>query len=139
MAAWSKTKDQIKASVIEDKINNPDSKLREIGVKNWLATSTVDDILKKDLPEVRKSSENIAALIDSNNNLQSLADSLLSEMITNKDDKVTPASLVSLRESTFKQNQLLTGKPTDNLQVNDLKDVTTAELLARKNKWQENK
>tara|TARA_R110000850_G_scaffold218562_1_gene344143 strand:+ start:96 stop:356 length:261 start_codon:yes stop_codon:yes gene_type:complete len=86
------------------------------------------------LPEVRKSSENIAALIDSNNNLQSLADSLLSEMITNKDDKVTPASLVSLRESTFKQNQLLTGKPTDNLQVNDLKDVTTAELLARKNK-----
>lgn len=139
MAAWSKTKDQIKASVIEDKINNPDSKLREIGEKNWLATSTVDDILKKDLPEVRKSSENIAALIDSNNNLQSLADSLLSEMITNKDDKVTPASLVSLRESTFKQNQLLTGKPTDNLQVNDLKDVTTAELLARKNKWQENK
>lgn len=123
MAKWSKTKDEVKAKVIEDKINNPDFKLRELWEKNWwLPTSTVDDILKKDLPEVRKSSENIAALIDRNNNLHSIADSLLAEMIANKDDKITPASLVSLRESTFKQNQLLTWGVTDRIETSELDD-----------------
>lgn len=131
MAKWSKTKDNVKAKVIEDKINNPDAKLRELWESNWLSTSTVDDILKKDLPEVRKSSENIAKLIDSNNNLHSLADSLLSEMITNKDDKVTPASLVSLRESTFKQNQILTWWVTDRIETSDL-DEKQKRLIAER-------
>ena len=62
-----------------------------------------------------KSSDAIADLIDRNNTLQSLWDKYLVEMLENKDERITAPSLVSLRESTFKQNQLLTGWATENL------------------------
>jgi hypothetical protein len=40
--------------------------------------------------------------------LHSIADSLIEEMIREKDKSITVAQLTTLRESTFKQNQLLT-------------------------------
>jgi hypothetical protein len=56
-----------------------------------------------------------------NNNLQSSADALIAEMIASKDDSITIAQLTSLRESTFKQNQLISGKSTEN--VNFIWDI----------------
>lgn len=103
----SRTKDEQKVSVIEAKINAPDITYEEIEDKTGVPVSTVWDILNKDLPEVRKGSENIINLIDRNNNLQSAADALIAEMVANKDKSITVAQLTSLRDSTFKQNQVI--------------------------------
>lgn len=103
----SKTKDIDKTRVIESKINSPDKKLREISEETNLPISTVADILQKDLPEICKSSENVRKLIDTNNNLQSLGDDLIRVKLQNKEDNIRLSELVSLRESTFKQNRLI--------------------------------
>jgi hypothetical protein len=72
----------------------------------------------------------VADLVTRNNNLQSSADALIAEMIASKDESITIAQLTSLRESTFKQNQLISGKPTDRIDIGNLKELTTSELLA---------
>ncbi len=136
MARGKKTDAEIKAKVIESKINNLSKSSRDIANElGWIVSNdTVCDILNKDLPQVATESQHIASLIDRNNNLQSLADSYLAELIVSKDEKVTAGHLVSLRESAFKQNQLLTGKPTENKSVNFTADMTDEELLDFLNK-----
>lgn len=79
--------------------------------------STVSRIKDTKLQEVATESEKIAELIDRNNNLSSMADALIAEMIREKHQSVTVAQLTTLRESTFKQNQLLTGKATDSTEL----------------------
>ena len=130
MAKGKKTSTKTKANIIEEKINN-NSQWSDIAKKIWVPERTVQNILKNEFAEVCGESKAIANLIDSNNALQSAADSLLAEMIVNKDDKVTPASLVSLRESTFKQNQLLTGGVTDRVETNEL-DSKQRRLIAER-------
>lgn len=125
MAKWSKTKDNIKAEVIEIKINTPDKKLREISEETDLPISTVADILKNDLLEVCKSSENVWKLIDINNNLQSLADERIAKMVKDWETSIRLSELVWLRESTFKQNQLIQQKPTEIVNV----EANWAEIL----------
>lgn len=122
----SKTKDIDKTRVIESKINSPDKKLREISEETNLPISTVADILQKDLPEICKSSENVRKLIDTNNNLQSLGDDLIRVKLQNKEDNIRLSELVSLRESTFKQNRLIWWESTWILEVkwyNHLNDI----------------
>ena len=104
----SRTKDEDKKKVIETKINNPDITLREIEEKTWINIETSRKIINQDLPAVVKSSENIANLIDSNNNLIALADKRLRELLENWEERITARDLVSVRESWFKQNLLLT-------------------------------
>lgn len=103
----SRTKDKLKAKVIEAKINTPDMTYAEIEAKTGVPLSTVADVITKDLPEVRKSSETIADLIDRNKSLHSAADTLIAEMLAKKDTNITIAQLTSLRDSTFKQNQVI--------------------------------
>lgn len=103
----SRTKDKLKAKVIEAKINTPDITYAEIEAKTGVPLSTVADVITKDLPEVRKSSETIADLIDRNKSLHSAADTLIAEMLAKKDTNITIAQLTSLRDSTFKQNQVI--------------------------------
>ncbi len=110
----SRTKDELKAKVIETKINNPDFKLRETAENTGLPISSVKAILDNDLPEVCKSSQNVWNLIDRNNNLHSLADKRLQELLLNPDKEIKASDLVQIRDSSFKQNQLITEKPTEN-------------------------
>ena len=114
MARWKRTSAEIKAKVIEEKINNPDLSSRDIENELNIPKSTISDILANDLPEVRTSSERIANLIDMNNKLQSLADERIKQLLASWEETIRISELVQVRESTFKQNQLLTGKPTDN-------------------------
>lgn len=104
---WSRTKDIDKAKVIATKINNPDATLSEIESETWLPISTVSDILTNDLPEVRKSSERIWELYDRNDMLQSLADKKIEEMLLNWEEKIRISELITLRDSTFKQNAVI--------------------------------
>lgn len=113
----SRTKDNDKARVIETKINTPDITLKEIQENTGVNYETARVIIKDDMGEVLKSSENIAKLIDTNNNLQSLADKLIADKLLKNEDTIRISELVTLRESTFKQNQLLQGKATVNVNV----------------------
>ena len=111
-----KTSIDIKAKIIESKINNPSKSSRDIASEfNWVVSNdTVCDILNDDLPQVATESQRIAILIDTNNNLQSLADTRLQEMLADWEESIRISELVQVRESTFKQNQLLTWKSTEN-------------------------
>ena len=67
---------------------------------------------------VASTSEKMAELIDRNNNLQSAADALIAKMIAEEHQSVTVSQLTTLRQSTFTQNQLLTGKATERVEIN---------------------
>jgi hypothetical protein len=79
---------------------------------------TVQNILDKEFAEICGSSNSVANLIDKNNNLQSAADALIAKMIAEEHQSVTVAQLTTLRQSTFTQNQLLTGKATERVEIN---------------------
>lgn len=59
------------------------------------------------MAEVVKSSENVKNLLDRNNILLCSADAMISEMIEKRDKSITVAQLTSLRDSAFKQNQVI--------------------------------
>jgi len=107
----------MKSKIIETKINNPDASSRDIAKGLWSVVSndTVCDVLNNDLPQVATESRRIADLIDTNNKLQTLADILIASKLENKEENVRISELVSLRESTFKQNQIIQNKPTENI------------------------
>jgi hypothetical protein len=83
----------------------------------WVHESTISRIKDNDLQEVATSSEKIANLLDTNNELQSLADLAIKKKILAWEESIRISELVSLRESTFKQNQLIQGKSTDNSEI----------------------
>jgi hypothetical protein len=47
-----------------------------------------------------------------------MADKRLKELLANPEEKLKATDLVSIRDSWFKQNQLVTGKATENLWFN---------------------
>ena len=116
------TSSEDKAKIIEAKINT-DGSTRDIESETWIPHETVAKVLREEFTQVCTKSEKIAKLVDRNDNLMSLADSYLAELITAKDEKVTAGHLVSLRESAFKQNQLLTWGATENVKNIDTIDI----------------
>ncbi len=124
-----KTDIETKAKIIEAKINT-DWSSRDIEETTWIPHETIAKVLREDFAQVCTHNEKISDLVIRNNNLQSSADALIAEMIASKDDSITIAQLTSLRESTFKQNQLISGKPTDRIDIWVMKELTTSELLA---------
>lgn len=121
-----KTSTEIKAKIIEEKINNPDLSSRDIENKLWIPHETTAKVLREDFAQVCTESERIAKLIDSNNSLLSLTDLELNERLQGKDkDKIRPQELVSIKNIAFNQNQLLTWKATSNVNViwDILKDI----------------
>lgn len=109
-----KTDIETKAKIIEAKINT-DWSSRDIEETTWIPHETIAKVLREDFAQVCTHNEKISDLVTRNNNLQSSADALIAEMIASKDDSITIAQLTSLRESTFKQNQLISGKSTENV------------------------
>lgn len=81
------------------------------------------------MPQVATESKRIAELIDRNNDLISLADQRLKELLKNPEEKLRATDLVSVRESGFKQNQLLTGKATENVKHDiDISKMTPQQI-----------
>lgn len=111
---------ETKAKIIESKINT-NAQWSDIADSLWIPERTVNNIIKNEFAEVCRDSEKVAELVDRNNRLQSLADKMIEDKITTGDEVIKISELVSLRQSTFTQNQLLTGKATEN--VNILWDV----------------
>lgn len=106
-----KTDIQTKAKIIEEKINT-DWSSRDIEANTWIPHETIAKVLREDFAQVCTESEKIAELVDRNNRLQSLADHMIESKIVTGDEVIKISELVSLRQSTFTQNQLLTWKET---------------------------
>lgn len=126
---WKKTSIETKAKIIEEKINNPSLSTRDIEAKTWADHSTVSRVLENDLQQIATASEKTAELIDRNNRLQSLADSMIEAKILAWEDTIKISELVTLRQSTFTQNQLIQGKATERVDFTWLDD-SQAQLIA---------
>lgn len=121
---WSRTKDKDKAKVIVEKMKKPDITLREIEEKTWIPQSTADDILKKDLPEVRKSSEIIADIIEIDmQSIKNMAEitKKFTEQIKKKEelDRSDISVANTSVDSAFKRSQIYQNKATDRVEVLD--------------------
>lgn len=114
---WKKTSTAIRAKIVESKINNIDDSTQDISEKIGVPKETVAKVLRDEFAQVCTNSQGVSDLVTRNDNLQSMADELIAEMIANKADSVTIAQLTTLRESTFKQNQLIKGLNTENNKV----------------------
>jgi hypothetical protein len=76
---------------------------------------TAQHIIKEEIAEVCVKSDKIAELIDRNNELMSMADRRLKELLANPEERLRATDLVSIRDSGFKQNQLVKGSATENI------------------------
>jgi len=117
MARWKKTSIETKAKIIEAKINT-DAQWSDIAEELWIPERTVQHILNTEFAEVCGKCDAVADLVTRNNNLQSAADALIAKMIAEEHESVTVAQLTTLRQSTFTQNQLITWKATEIVEVN---------------------
>ena len=103
---WSRTKDELKEKFITSKINQPDKTLKEIQEETWVNYETARKIIKEDLPEVVKSSETIANLIDVNNRILNITWELLLTKLENW-EKVRIDEVIKSRDLALKQNKLV--------------------------------
>lgn len=110
---WKRTPTELKAKIIEKKINTFAS-ARDIANELGVSERTASRVVGEELAKIGEESSAVASLIDRNNNLQSLADQRLEQMIKNWEENIKASELVAVRESAFKQNQLLQGKSTEN-------------------------
>lgn len=116
MARGKKTDIETKAKIHEMKINT-NAQWSDIAREVNIPERTVNNILDKEFAEVCRESEKIAELVDRNNRLQSLADKMIEQKIISWEEVIKISELVSLRQSTFTQNQLITWKPTENNKI----------------------
>jgi len=130
---WKGTNIKVKAKVLEEKINDISmssrdiaKKLKEEGLE--VSNDTVCDIINNELPQVATQAKNVITLIEVNDNLQSQADTLLAKILSSGEE-IKVSDLVSVRESAFKQNQLLTWGKTENIGVSVLSPEEQDNLL----------
>lgn len=119
---WQKTPIEIKAKIIEAKINR-NAQWSVIAEELWIPERTVQHIINTDLAEVCGESKVAGSLIDRNNKLVSAAEALMNDMIASKHETITLAQLNSVRDSAWKQNQVMEWKPTDNIKYS-ITDIT---------------
>jgi hypothetical protein len=124
------TSSEKKAEVIMEKIKNPDASSRDLAKKTGVNRNTANTIVKEELGRVVPQSENIAKLIDSNSEILSLSDDAVVDRL--KKDVDHPSyftNVLRAKDLAFKQNQLLTDRPTNNIKVSgDLTGLTDEEL-----------
>ena len=127
---WKKTDIETKAKIIESTLIT-DAQWSDIAEELWITERTVPHILNTEFAEVCGKRDAVSDLVTRNNKLQSSADALIAEMIANKDESITIAQLTTLRESTFKQNQLIKWESTENIWISWydlLQDIKSGKL-----------
>lgn len=112
-----------RAKLIAKRINE-DKDVKDIAKEMWINERTAQHIIKEELADVCVKSDKVAQLIDRNNFLQSLADARITTMLQSEESSVKVSELVSVRDSAFKQNQLIGGKPTWILSVQEFDHIT---------------
>lgn len=100
------------AVAVSEKLNNPHISFREIGERFGIHPNILIRLTQKagyKLP----TKPHVADIIEKNGYLVGMADSIIAERLLGGAEDVRTADLIALRESAFKQNQLLGGKPTE--------------------------
>ncbi len=128
---WSHIQEKIKANIINDKINDPTMTTRELqkkyekdGVKS---NSTIWVLIKK---EITQNEQNFKELIQQNNDIIKQANQLILDKFLNQKESLRISEISTVKDVSFRQNQLLTGWATDNINLNiaDLSSKTAEEL-----------
>lgn len=130
MTRGKKTDIETKAKIVEEKINTFWS-ARDIEQTTGIPHETVSKVLRDEFAQICTETEKVAELVDRNNRLQSLADKLIESKIQNWEENIKISELVSLRQSTFTQNQLISGKATTIVEVSwydIIKDISTGKI-----------
>ncbi len=117
-----KTPIDIKAKIIEAKINT-NAQWSIIAEELGINERTVQRVIESELSEIVAESKIVASLIDRNDRLHSLADERIERMIQNGEENIKISELVSLRESAWKQNQVIKWDPTENIKYS-ITDIT---------------
>jgi hypothetical protein len=100
------------AVAVAEKMNNPYLTFKEVGEKFGINEGTLRDLTRRAGYKLA-AKQSVADVIEKNNLLVGMADSVIAERLLSGDEGVRTADLISLRDSAFKQNQLLGGKPTE--------------------------
>ena len=118
-----------RASVIINKLNNPDKSDRQIQreTPEIKSNRTITDYVNKD---IKQNTQDYKQLIDDNNTIIKEANKLILEKIRDENSWVRVWELVAVKDNSFKQNQLLTWWATQNININirDLSQKTPEEL-----------
>lgn len=117
-----KTPIDIKAKIIEAKINT-NAQWSVIAEELGVNERTVQRVIESELSEIVAESKIVASLIDRNDRLHSLADERIERMIQNGEENIKLSELVSVRESAWKQNQVIKWDPTENIKYS-ITDIT---------------
>ena len=105
-----------RAKLITKRINEWKD-VKDIAREIWMNERTAQHIIKEEIAEVCVKSDKIAELIDRNNELMSMADRRLKERLANPEERLRATDLVSIRDSGFKQNQLVQWSATENIWI----------------------
>ncbi len=126
MPRWKKTSSEKIAEVVTEKLKKPDSSLKDLSKKTGLNKQTVSDILKKELRKVLTSSDYSKKLIEENIQIINFSSRIVRTklaMLTDNIDAIAfltsqdIKALSSIADTSFKQNQLLTGNSTENNEI----------------------
>ena len=106
-----------RANLITKRINEDEKTVSELAKEVWIKERTAHHILNTEFAEVCEKSDKVAKIIDTNNEIIALADKRIKQMLQNEEETIKISELVQVRDSGFKQNQLVTGKSTENLWI----------------------
>jgi hypothetical protein len=93
----------------------------------WSSERTASRIIKEQMAKIGDKSTRVANLIDSNDSLINLCDAELIKRITTTPWELRPLELNTIKDSSFKQNQLLTWKETEIIKL-DSKEIDNTPL-----------
>lgn len=116
---WKKTDSEKIANVIAAKVADPDKSLRDIQEETGVNYKVAGDILKKDLDKIVTSSNKAKELFDYNMEIINAGAMKVAKAMQtmNPEDIREAKEMQAIVETAFKQNQLLEGKSTENVDI----------------------
>ena len=139
MARGKKTREEDKAKVVAAKIEDPQKSLRDLEKETWENRMTIKRTLDE-VPEIvtscDKGKEMINKLDNTLNMIQNIIDTNLQRLNENKErlEAKDMRQLSAIGKETFERRQILTWKPTNNINLNiDLSEKTSKQLEEMRN------
>lgn len=102
--------------IVTAKVNNPEMTAGDLAEMFGLSKDRCEAITRHYLPKIRQHSD-LNSILKVNEVISSLADTRLVEKLGDNESNISVSELIQLRDSTFKQNQLLTGGATDRTEL----------------------
>ena len=133
---WKKIDIEKRVNIWIRKLKNPNLSLRDIAKEENVWHSTVKKVLQEDLIQV-STTELWKQLYDYNLEIinEWAAKVAIAIKTLDAEDLRDAKDIQSIVDTAFKQNQLLLGKPTSNIRIEDLSSLTNKELEEARNQF----